>query len=135
MVLLCPRPLGLLAMGGTALSRFRAAFGNPMITHDDNVIQSNIWPYAFDGPSCVTFHPFHPSSEGICVVQNFNDRTADITVSLRTREGKATRFVERFTGTPIAVRTAESSSRVVLEMSIPARGRIWIQRIDEDTAK
>ena len=129
-VLLCPRPLGLLALQGPALSALRNVFGNHMATDNDAMAPSQLRPPAFDGPSCVTFHPFGPSASGSCVIQNFNDKTVNVTVAFRIREGRPHRFVEAFAGKPIPVRAAKSGQHIAMDLLIPARGRIWIRRVD-----
>jgi hypothetical protein len=111
-VLLCPRPLGLLELEGSALQALRKAF-----SHHQLVIP------AFDGPGCVTFHPL--DSSGTCVIQNFNDKSVDVTVSLP--EEKLGQFIEVFSRRIIPVRTFEKNN-IALDLSIPARGRAWIRR-------
>jgi len=111
-VLLCPRPLGLLQLEGSALRMLRKTFGND--THD---IPS------FKGPGCVTFHPL--DSSGDCVIQNFNDRLVDVTVTMPKE--KLSQFKEAFSGRAISIRTVEKNN-IALDLSIPARGRAWIRR-------
>jgi len=130
-VLLCPRPLGLLAMQESALSTLRAAFGNPATTQNDRVVQSDTWPQTFVGPSCVTFHPFHSSGEGACVIQNFNDEVVNVSIAIRVRQGRYNQFVEAFAGKPIPARTTKFSNHVTLDLLIPARGRTWIRSADD----
>ena len=113
-VLLCPRPLGLLDMQGPALSTLREAFGGT----------------AFEGPSCVTYHPFGPAGSGNCVIQNFNDKAVNITVTVHIQKEKPGRFVDGFSRQPIGARATKSDSRIILDLSIPARGRVWVQHID-----
>ncbi len=113
-VLLCPRPLGLLEINGPALSTLRTAFGGA----------------AFEGPSCVTYHPFGPAGSGNCVIQNFNETAVNVTVAVRIQGDKPGRFVDGFSGQPIGARAAKSDSRVILNLSIPARGRVWVQHVD-----
>ena len=119
-VLLCPRPLGLLRLEESALRKLRKAFGNHTAAF------SKLGIPAFDGPACVTFHPLDSSKS--CVVQNFNDRQVDVTVTVRASESKPGRFVEAFSGEPIPIRTAKANNHIVLDLSIPARGRAWIRR-------
>jgi len=126
-VLLCPRPLGLLAMQGPALSALRNVFGNRSINDNDAITPSKLRLPAFDGPSCVTFHPFGPSASGSCVIQNFNDEAVNVTVTIRIREDKPHRFVEAFAGKPIPIRTTKSGQHIAMDLLIPARGRVWIQ--------
>ena len=113
-VLLCPRPLGLLEMNGPALSTIRKAFGGT----------------DFDGPSCATYHPFGPAGSGNCVIQNFNDKTVNVTVSVNIEKDKYNKFIEAFSQKPIPIRTTGSKNQIVLDLPIPARSRIWIRRID-----
>ena len=111
-VLLCPRPLGLLGINGEALSALRKAFGGT----------------AFDGPSCVTYHPFGPAGSGSCVIQNFNDKTVNVTINIE--KGKSNKFVEAFSGKSISVHSTVSGNRMALNVPIPARDRVWIRRVD-----
>jgi hypothetical protein len=113
-VLLSPRPPGLLGINGPALSALREAFGGT----------------AFEGPSCVTYHPFGSAGSGSCVIQNFNDEAVNVTVTLNIEKDKSNKFVEAFSGKPIGVHSTESGNRVALNMPIPARGRVWIRRVD-----
>lgn len=87
-VLLCPRPLGLLSLGEPALTAFRTAFAGGK-------------PPAFEGPASVTYHPFADASRGDCVLQNFNDRAAQVSLTL-------------------------PQDRVRRTFTIPPRDRIWI---------
>jgi hypothetical protein len=111
-VLLCPRPLGLLEINGPALSALREAFGGT----------------TFEGPSCVTYHPFGSAGSGSCVIQNFNDKAVNVTVNIE--KDKSNEFVEAFSKRPIPVRTTESKNHIALDLTIPARSRIWIRRVD-----
>ncbi len=113
-VLLCPRPLGLLGINGPALSALRQAFG---IT-------------TFDGPSCVTYHPFASSGSGSCVIQNFNNNAINVTVTIGIPDNKSNEFVDAFSKKPIPTRTTGSKDRIALDLSIPAKSRIWVRRID-----
>jgi len=123
-VLLCPRPLGLLAMDGAVLAALREAFGNGAAA-----LQKLGIP-AFDGPNCVTFHPFGSSGGAGCVIQNFNDGPVNVTITLQTDKNKTNPFVEAFSGKPIAVRTTEAGKRIILDLAIPARGRVWIRGLE-----
>lgn len=67
-VLLCPRPLGLLSLDGRALTAFRTAFAGGT-------------PPTFSGPACVTYHPFADANAGDCVLQNFNDRAVEVSLT------------------------------------------------------
>ena len=113
-VLLCPKPLGLLDVEGPALAALREAFGGA----------------AFEGPSCVTYHPFGPAGSGSCVVQNFNDAAVNVTLTANIQKDKPGRFVDSFSGQPIAAVAAKSQGQVILDLSIPARGRVWVQHVN-----
>jgi len=113
-VLLCPRPLGLLEINGPALSTLRKAFCSS----------------AFDGPGCVTFHPFGSSGGRSCVIQNFNDKAVNVSVTMPIEKGKSGQFAEAFTGTTIVAVPGESWDNVTLHLSIPARGRVWVRPVD-----
>lgn len=113
-VLLCPRPLGLLGINGPALSALRKAFGGT----------------AFKGPACVTYHPLGPAGSGSCVIQNFNDKVVNITVTFNVEKDKSNKFVDAFSGKPIGVHATGSGNRVALNIPMPARGRVWIRRVD-----
>jgi hypothetical protein len=110
-VLLCPRPLGLLGINGPALSALRKAFGGT----------------TFEGPSCVTYHPF---GSGSCVIQNFNDEAVNITVTLNIEKDKSNKFIEAFSQKPIPVRATDSKNHIALDLTVPTRSRVWIRRID-----
>jgi len=111
-VLLSPRPLGLLEINGPALSALREAFGGT----------------TFESPSCVTYHPFASAGSGSCVIQNFNDKAVNVTANIE--KDKSNNFVDAFSKTPIPVRTTESKSHIALDLTIPARSRIWIRCAD-----
>ncbi|NQT03595.1 MAG: hypothetical protein HQ580_16320 [Planctomycetes bacterium] len=126
-VLLCPRPMGLLDMEGSALSAFRAVFGNRMITENNQNITPKPLIPVLDGSACVTIHPFE---DGNCVVQNFNDEEVRVAVTVQIQNNKSHRFIDGFTKKPIHARTANSKSAVSLNLLIPARGRFWVRRVD-----
>jgi hypothetical protein len=113
-VLLCPRPLGLLSIEGPALSGLREAFRD---------ISSPV----FDGPASVTFHPTHRSDRNGFVVQNFNDRHVSVTVRLPRPLGRNVRFEDRFSGEQISARAGDVAGQSVLDMRVPARGRLWVR--------
>jgi hypothetical protein len=129
-VLLCPRPLGLVSMQGQALSALRNVFGNRSIIDNGAITPPQLQLPAFDGPGCVTFHPFGPSASISCVIQNFNDEAVNVTVTICIREGRPHRFVEAFSGKPISLRTTKSGQHIVMDLAIPARGRVWVRHID-----
>ena len=110
-VLLCPRPLGLLGINGPALSALREAFGGT----------------TFDGPACVTYHPFDSVS---CVIQNFNDEAVNVTVSVNIEKNQSGKFVDAFSGKPVGVQPNGSGNRAALNIPISARSRVWIRRAD-----
>jgi hypothetical protein len=112
-VLLCPRPLGLLDINGPPLSTLRKAFG---VT-------------AFEGPSCITYHPFGSAGPGNCVIQNFNEKAVDVTITFNIEKDKSNKFVEAFSGKTIDVSRTDGN-RIKLNMPIPARSRVWIRRVD-----
>ena len=122
-VLLCPRPLGLLAIQGPALTALREAFGNGTAALQELGIA------AFDGPSCVTFHPFGSSGQSGCIIQNFNDRPVNVTVTVQARKGTPGQFAEAFSGKPIPIRTAQAGNRTALDLTVPARGRVWVRGV------
>jgi len=113
-VLLSPRPLGLININGSALSTLRRAF---RIT-------------SFDGPSSVTYHPFDSAGPGNCVIQNFNDKRANVDISINAQKNKSNKFVDAFSGKPIRIRSTKSGDRIVLNLIIPARDRAWIRSVD-----
>lgn len=110
-VLLCPRPLGLLEINGPALSTLRKAFGCT----------------AFKGSSRLTYHPFGSAGSGNCVIQNFNDKKATVAVLIDAEKNKSNKFIDAFSGKPISVHLTKSGDRVVLNLTIPARDRVWIR--------
>ncbi len=113
-VLLCPRPLGLLGINGPTLSTLREAFGGT----------------TFDGPGCVTYHPFASAGSGNCVIQNFNDEAVNVTVTVNIQKDKSNKFIEVFSQKQIPIRTTKSQKQIVLRLSIPARSRVWLRRTD-----
>ena len=119
-VLLCPRPLGLLALDGPPLSALRRAF-------------REVTGPAFDGPSGVTFHPLSGSSERGFVVQNFNAQDVNVGIRLQVQAGKPISFTERFSGKPLPIHAIDAGAGVVLDLTIPARGRVWIQEASRET--
>jgi hypothetical protein len=121
-VLLCPRPLGLLGMRGPALSALREAFGN------GTSALFKLGSPAFDGPSCVTFHPLDSSRS--CVIQNFNEKPVNVTLTLQPDGATLGRFVEAFSGEAVPIRAAKSKNHAVLDVFIPARSRVWLRRAD-----
>ncbi len=113
-VLLCPKPLCLLGINGPALSALRKTFDST----------------AFEGPSCVTYHPFDSAGSCSCVIQNFNDKAVNVTVLVNIERDNSNKLVEAFSGKPISFRTTESGKCIALDMHITARSRVWIQPVD-----
>ena len=113
-VLLCPKRLGLLEINGPALSTLRQAFGKT----------------DFEGPSCVTYHPFGPDGSAGCVIQNFNEKPVNVTVTFNLEKDKSDKFIEAFSQKPIPARTTDSNRQIALDLTISVRSRIWIRRID-----
>ncbi|UCG57732.1 MAG: hypothetical protein JSU70_23065, partial [Phycisphaerales bacterium] len=126
-VLLCPRPLGLLSIKGSSLAALRAAFGNHAIASDKAGEHTMPELAAFDGPSCVTLHPFAPNPRDICVVQNFNDEPVHVAVTVAARANSSFRFLDAFTDRAIPSRRAAADGCDVLDFDIAARDRIWLQ--------
>lgn len=121
-VLLCPRPLGLLATQQPFLSAFRKAFGN------GTTWLTKLGIPAIDGPACVTFHPF--ASSGSFVLQNFNDSPVNVTVTIRAGRAKPGQFLEPFSEKSIQALTTSPDGTIALDLAIPSRGRVWIRRWD-----
>jgi len=126
-VLLCPRPLGLLDMDGSALAAFRAIFSNCVITENNKTIMSKPMFPLLDGPGGITIHPFDDRN---CVVQNFNDSEVSVVLTIQNWENKSNWFIDRFTKKTIPVRIIGSNNTVSLDILIPARGRVWIHSVD-----
>jgi hypothetical protein len=112
----------LLGMGGHALTALREAFGN------GTSALSKLGIPTFDGPSCVTFHPL--GSPGTCVIQNFNEKPVNVTLTLQTDGAAPGRFVEALSGQAVPVRATKSEGYAALDVLIPARSRIWLRRSD-----
>jgi hypothetical protein len=81
----------------------------------------------------MTLHPFSMTGSDGFVIQNFNDAEEEAYVRIPTRNGAPARFIERFSGrvlsvTPIAdLPVVSSPEMIVLKITVPARGRVWIQ--------
>lgn len=114
-VLLCPRPLGLLALNGEPLRALRAAFRS-----EQDVM--------FDGPSCVTWQPLQDSDAGNCVVQNYSEHAVQVTLTVPLRGGQPARFRDVFTGEVVAGRNSAANTSATLDVTLPARGRVWIRK-------
>lgn len=117
-VLLCPRPLGLLALKWPALDTLRSAFSRGKTP-------------VFAGPAGVTYHPFDNARPRNCVIQNFNDRAVDVSLALSPERLS---LIDRFSGRPISGRAWRTSDVLQLAFTIPARGRVWI-RPEEDAIR
>jgi hypothetical protein len=118
-VLLCPRPLGLLSLEGSALTGVRAVF------------RGSSSP-VFDGPASVTFHPMRRSGRDGFVVQNFNEQDVSVAVRLPSPLGRNVRFEDRFSGERISARAGDVAGQTVLDMRVPARWRRWVQPMSAD---
>jgi hypothetical protein len=117
-VLLCPRPLGLLSLEGLPLAALRRAFRGAGVI--------------LDGPSGVTLHPFSGPSRVGFVVQNFNTR--DVGVRVAVECGGPTDFTDRFTGKSLPSHTTALGAAVEVDLTIPARGRAWVQEASHETS-
>jgi hypothetical protein len=118
-VLLCPRPLGLLSMRGPPLAALRSTF------------QGAAGP-VFDSPGGVTFHPFSGSSDAGFVVQNFNAQDVNVAVRMRVGTGGPIGFTDRFSGKLLPSHAIDSGAAVVLDLTVPARGRAWVQEASRE---
>ncbi|MBN1507034.1 MAG: hypothetical protein JW955_09315 [Sedimentisphaerales bacterium] len=114
-VLLCPRRLGLLSLDGPPLSSLRAVFG------------SSVVGTIHDGPSGVTFHPFSGSGGLDFVLQNFNARDVSVSIRVAVEPDASIGFMDRFTGRRLPFHTTDSRVAGEVELTIPARGRAWVQ--------
>ena len=115
-VLLCPRPLGLLEIEGQALQTFRSTFRS----REDAILKS---------PSCVTLHPIGELRDRNYVLQNFLPDSVKATLTLPKMNKPPTAFIDSFTNQPIPSRI--DAKAIVMEIAIPARGRVWIHPITE----
>ncbi len=114
-VLLAPRPLGLLAISGRPLRTIRDAFRGRSAP-------------VLDVPSCVTLHPLNDHGGGDYVIQNFNNTDVQGTLTLTCLAGRRPQYRDAFTGKTLAANRAERETELTIELAIPARGRIWVQR-------
>lgn len=128
-VLLCPRPLGLLEMRGSSLRTLRTAFGDYVATESGAGVLSKPRGPVFEAPGCVTFHPLHPGTVGDCVIQNFNDAAVNVSLTVPIPKGKRYRFTDGFTGKPISVQHDETEVDAVMDLTILARGRVWVRAL------
>ena len=120
-VLLCPRRLGLLCLDGPPLSALRRAFG----AGTESIL---------DGPSGVTFHPLSDPANPGFVVQNFNSQDVSVEVRVEVGSGGPIDFADRFTGKRLPFRTTDSRTAVEVDLTIPARGRAWVQKASHETS-
>lgn len=120
-VLLCPRSLGLLSLEGPALSALRGTFHSPAGA-------------IHEGPSGITFHPFAGSKNPGFVVQNFNTRDVRVSVRVAVGPGGPVDFTDRFTGKLLSFRATDSGTAVEVDLTIPARGRAWVQETSHETS-
>jgi hypothetical protein len=127
-VLLCPRDLDLLSMGEDTLSRLRAVFcGGFPGKAGPRLAEGRARAGLARGPSGVTFHPFSATSDDGFVIQNFNVTQEDVNVITGTQSNAPVEFVDRFSGQVLSASPVAGLPVVSLEITIPARGRIWIQ--------
>jgi hypothetical protein len=127
-VLLCPRDLDLLSMGEDTLSRLRAVFGGGFPGKaGPRLAEGRARAGLARGPSGVTFHPFSATSDDGFVIQNFNVTQEDVNVITGTQSNAPVEFVDRFSGQVLSASPVAGLPVVSLEITIPARGRIWIQ--------
>ena len=94
--------------------------------YDKTIAPKFLFP-TLESPSCVTIHPFENED---CVVQNFNDEEAKITITLKLQDKKPKRFIDGFTEKRIRSRTTNHKSTTSLDLLIPARDRVWIRHVD-----
>lgn len=112
-VLLCPRPLGILALAGEPLLTLRAAFRG-----DNDAV--------FEGPSCVTWHPLTGINGGNHVVQNFNDHDVQVKLTLPWPAGRAVHISDEFAGQHVDNEKSAHNTRATVSVTVPARGRVWL---------
>jgi len=125
-VLLCPRRLGLLDLPESALTTLRGAFHARIETGIAAPHSQKRTIPVFSGPGSVCFHPL-AGDHGSFVVQNFNDRAVDVQIQMEIPAQGSSQFTELFSDDTVS--TEESSGRIVFTLSIPARDRIWVQRV------
>jgi len=127
-VLLCPRALDLLSMGEDTLARLRTVFAGGFPRNVGLLLaEGRARAVLAHGPSCITFHPFSTSGDAGFVIQNFNDVEGSVHIVARTEGVPPAQFVDRFSGHVVPAQPAANQSAVSLRVSIPARGRVWIQ--------
>ncbi|MGE5294318.1 MAG: hypothetical protein ACM3VT_05770 [Solirubrobacterales bacterium] len=126
-VLLCPRPLGLLSMEGTPLVRLRSLFSDGTPQRSTSSPSARGAKAALLGPSCVTLHQLSTTNGPNFVVQNFNDAEVAVSVAIPHDKETPARFIDRFSECEIPLLHDSRTSSLMLNLSIPARGRIWVQ--------
>lgn len=123
-VLLCPKPLDLLSMSWGTLVPLRAAFCGEYPRY----AYKGPWRVGFaDTPTCMTLHPFSTTGWDGFVIQNFNDAEKEACVSFPTTNGTPARFIERFSGRTLSAAPVAGLPVAAVEITVPARGRVWIQ--------
>ena len=125
-VLLCPRPLGILSMEGTSLVQLRSLFSDGSPFRSTSSTHARGLRTALFGPSCVTLHQFSTTGGPDFVVQNFNDTEVTVSVAIPHEEETHARFIDRFSGQEIPLLHDSRASSPVLNLSIPARGRLGV---------
>lgn len=127
-VLLCPKPLDLLSMQEGPLARLREVF-NGGFPEDagPRLAEGQARAVLAHGPSCITFHPFSATSDDGFVIQNFNVTQEDVNIITRTDRNAPMEFVDRFSGQVLSASPVADLPGVSLAITIPARGRVWIQ--------
>ena len=113
-VLLCPRPVGLLAMTGQPLQALRAAF------HDPNAA-------VMEGPSCVTLHALQGDGVASYFIQNFNQRPVEVTLTIPLCTGQSGSFRDTFTRQAVSGQVSPLGANAKLDVAIAGRSRVWIQ--------
>lgn len=127
-VLLCPRALDLLSMGEDTLAPLRVVFAGGFPSNVGLLLaEGRARAILSHGASCVTFHPFSTSGDTGFVIQNFNTVEARVHIIARTEGVPPAQFIDRFSGHVVPAQPAANQSAVSLRVSIPARGRVWIQ--------
>lgn len=127
-VLLCPKPLDLLSMQGGPLARLREVFnGGFPEDAEPRLAEGQARAVLAHGPSCITFHPFSATSDDGFVIQNFNVNQEDVNIVTRTDRNAPVEFVDRFSGQVFSASPVADLPVASLEITIPARGRVWIQ--------
>lgn len=127
-VLLCPKPLDLLSMQGDPLARLREVFnGGFPEAAAPRLAEGQARAVIAHGPSCITFHPFSATSDDGFVIQNFNATQEDVNIVTRTDRNAPMEFVDRFSGRVLFASPVADLPWVSLAITIPARGRVWIQ--------